>query len=91
MLLMLLQPETIRADGTVETVMAAVVGFFSLEMSAEQLATRIIAEQTEIASNKIRRGLINDADFENIKDIFNRAARPAVLCRRDWRSFDRRN
>ena len=33
-----------------------IVGFFSLEMSAEQLATRIIAEQTGIPSNQIRRG-----------------------------------
>src|SRR6476619_4939995 len=45
------------------------VGFFSLEMSAEQLATRIISEQTGIASNKIRRGAIDEADFEKIKDV----------------------
>ena len=64
-----LQPETFGADGTGETVNGGVVGFFSLEMSAEQLATRIIAEQTGIPSNKIRRGVINEADFENIKDI----------------------
>ena len=38
-------------------------------MSAEQLATRIIAEQTGIPSNKIRRGGITEADFEKIKDI----------------------
>src|SRR5471030_3548962 len=37
-------------------------------MSAEQLATRIIAEQTGIPSNQIRRGAINEADFEKIKD-----------------------
>jgi replicative DNA helicase len=35
---------------------AASSGFFSLEMSAEQLATRILAEQAEISSEKIRRG-----------------------------------
>jgi replicative DNA helicase len=38
-------------------------------MSAEQLATRIIAEQTGIPSNKIRRGNIDEADFERIKDM----------------------
>ncbi len=32
------------------------VAFFSLEMSAEQLATRILAEQTAISSDQIRRG-----------------------------------
>jgi replicative DNA helicase len=51
-----------------ETVNGGIVGFFSLEMSAEQLATRIIAEQTGIPSNKIRRGDIKDSDFEKIKD-----------------------
>jgi replicative DNA helicase len=59
----------VRADGHTATVDGGIVGFFSLEMSAEQLATRIIAEQTGIPSNKIRRGLIGEADFENIKDI----------------------
>jgi replicative DNA helicase len=59
----------VRADGHTATVNGGIVGFFSLEMSAEQLATRIIAEQTGIASNKIRRGVIGEADFENIKDI----------------------
>ncbi|HXX04145.1 MAG TPA: replicative DNA helicase [Xanthobacteraceae bacterium] len=59
----------VRADGRRETINGGVVGFFSLEMSAEQLATRIIAEQTGIPSNKIRRGAIDDSDFEKIKDV----------------------
>ncbi|MFD1332560.1 replicative DNA helicase [Methylopila musalis] len=50
-------------DGRVETVNGGVVGFFSLEMSAEQLATRIIAEQASISSSKIRRGDILESDF----------------------------
>src|ERR1700685_4504244 len=58
-----------RPDGAMETVNGGIVGFFSLEMSAEQLATRIIAEQTGIPSNKIRRGGIDEGDFEKIKDI----------------------
>ena len=44
----------------------APVGFMSLEMSAEQLATRILSEHTEIASDKIRRGDIRDDDFDRI-------------------------
>ena len=42
------------------------VGFFSLEMSSEQLATRILAEQTEVRSDAIRRGAISEHDFERI-------------------------
>jgi replicative DNA helicase len=57
-----------RADGTVETVNGGVVGFFSLEMSAEQLATRIIAEQSGVASYKIRRGDITESDFRRVAD-----------------------
>ncbi|MCE9507724.1 MAG: replicative DNA helicase [Alphaproteobacteria bacterium] len=41
----------------------AVVGFFSLEMSAEQLATRILADLSNVASDKIRRGEVRDTDF----------------------------
>ena len=55
--------------GLDELVAGGVAAFFSLEMSAEQLATRIISEQTGIPSNKIRRGAIDEADFEKIKDV----------------------
>jgi replicative DNA helicase len=58
----------VKPDGHQTTVNGGIVGFFSLEMSAEQLATRIISEQTEIPSNQIRRGNISEADFEKIKD-----------------------
>jgi replicative DNA helicase len=57
-----------RADGTLETANGGVVGFFSLEMSAEQLATRIIAEQSQVPSYKIRRGDITEAEFRSIAD-----------------------
>ena len=40
--------------------------FFSLEMSAEQLAGRILAEQSEVPSDKIRRGDINAEEFERL-------------------------
>ena len=43
-----------------------VIGFFSLEMSSEQLATRILAEDTSISSEKIRRGEMNSNDFQKI-------------------------
>jgi replicative DNA helicase len=52
-----------QADGSMKAANGGVVGFFSLEMSSEQLATRIISEQAEISSSKIRRGEINEADF----------------------------
>jgi replicative DNA helicase len=58
----------VQADGTMKTVNGGIVGFFSCEMSAEQLATRILAEQTNIASSMIRRGGISEADFEKIRD-----------------------
>ena len=43
-----------------------IVGFFSLEMSSEQLATRILAEDSSISSEKIRRGQLNSNDFQKI-------------------------
>jgi replicative DNA helicase len=61
------RPE-VQADGTTKAVNGGVVGFFSCEMSAEQLATRIIAERTGIPSSSIRRGGISEADFEKIRD-----------------------
>jgi replicative DNA helicase len=54
-------------DGYAATFTGGFVAFFSLEMSAEQLATRIIGEQTGIPANKIRRGDLNDGDYEKIK------------------------
>ncbi len=40
------------------------IAFFSLEMSSEQLSTRIISEQARISSNDIRRGKISDDQFD---------------------------
>jgi replicative DNA helicase len=53
----------------VKTVNGGIVGFFSLEMSSEQLATRIIAEQSGVSSANIRRGRINEAEFEQIVTV----------------------
>jgi replicative DNA helicase len=58
----------VRADGQIESSNGGIVGFFSLEMSAEQLATRMISEQTEIPSYRIRRGEIAPTDFDRIAE-----------------------
>ena len=51
------------------------VAFFSLEMSSEQLSTRILSEQSRIRSNDIRRGKVSEKEFEQFietsKNIFN--------------------
>src|SRR5436190_11945543 len=56
-------------DGGPKVVDGAVVGFFSLEMSAEQLATRMISEQAEIPSEKIRKGELISADFDRVLSV----------------------
>src|ERR1700716_1312201 len=58
----------VRPDGHIDTVNGGIVGFFSLEMSAEQPATRIIAEQSGVPSYKIRRGDMREEDFYKIRD-----------------------
>jgi len=58
----------VQPDGRMETVNGGIVGFFSLEMSAEQLATRIISEQTRLPSYRIRRGEIEPSDFDRIAE-----------------------
>ena len=55
-------------DGTEGAVDGGVVGFFSLEMSAEQLAGRILAEASEISSHKIRQGDMDEAEFRRFVD-----------------------
>jgi len=51
------------------------VAFFSLEMSSEQLATRILSEQSRIKSNDIRRGKVSEKEMEDFietsKNIFD--------------------
>ncbi|MGL4396040.1 MAG: replicative DNA helicase [Hyphomicrobium sp.] len=56
------------ADGTQTVSSGGIVGFFSLEMSCEQLATRILAEQAEISSEKIRRGMIDENEFRRLSE-----------------------
>jgi len=49
-----------------------VVGFFSLEMSAEQLATRILAEESGTSSDRIRRGEVRREDFDRFITVSHR-------------------
>ena len=58
-------------DGHRKTTDGGQVGFFSLEMSAEQLATRILSEQSEISSSDIRRGNIHESQFARLVDVSN--------------------
>ncbi len=62
-------------NGEEKALDGAIVGFFSLEMSAEQLATRILSEQAEIASERIRRGMINQDEFSKLVHVSQEMSR----------------
>ena len=66
----------LKPDGTEGTVDGGVVGFFSLEMSAEQLAGRVLAEASEISSHRIRQGDMTEAEFRR----FVEAAKELEAC-----------
>jgi len=53
-----------KEDGSTGTVDGGVVGFFSLEMSSGQLAQRVLSEAAEIPSELIRKGELNEQEFE---------------------------
>jgi len=63
-------------DGNEGAIEGGVVGFFSLEMSAEQLAGRILAEASEISSHKIRQGDMTEGEFRR----FVEAAKELEAC-----------
>jgi replicative DNA helicase len=52
-----------QGDGSIEVMDGGIVGFFSLEMSADQLATRMLAEQSGISSSNIRKGDIHEDEY----------------------------
>ncbi len=52
-------------DGAID---GGVVGFYSLEMSAEQLAARILSEASEVPSEQIRRGDMTETEFRRFVD-----------------------
>ena len=62
-----------KADGIEESV-GAPVAFFSLEMSADQLATRILSEQAGISSELLRMGKISRDDFQQLSFASQRLA-----------------
>ncbi|MEM6824834.1 MAG: replicative DNA helicase [Pseudomonadota bacterium] len=53
-------------NGSTGAVDGGVVGFFSLEMSAEQLATRVLSEAAEVPSELLRRGDFNEIDMRRV-------------------------
>jgi replicative DNA helicase len=55
-------------DGSEGAVEGGVVGFYSLEMSAEQLAARILSEASEVPSEQIRRGDMTEEEFRRFVD-----------------------
>jgi replicative DNA helicase len=55
-------------NGTMKTDEGAVVGFFSLEMSSDQLAARVLADISGVPSDKMRRGELTPKDYEAIRD-----------------------
>src|ERR1700687_1183273 len=59
------EPRENRGESTVG---GSVVGFFSLEMSSEQIATRVISQLSGIPIGVIRRGAITESDFEIIRN-----------------------
>ena len=63
-------------DGSEGAIDGGVVGFFSLEMSAEQLAARILSEAAEVPSEQIRRGDMTEAEFRR----FVEAAKALEAC-----------
>lgn len=58
----------IRPDGTEGAVEGGIVGFYSLEMSSEQLAARILSEASEVPSQQIRRGDMTEQEFRRFVD-----------------------
>ena len=56
-------------DGSTGTIDGGVVGFFSLEMSAEQLANRILSAEAQIKSQELLSGQIQEADMRRFIDV----------------------
>jgi replicative DNA helicase len=62
-----LQEEARAADP--HALAASTVAIFSLEMSAEQLATRLLAEEARVSADRIRRGEILQRDFDRFVQV----------------------
>ena len=57
-----------QPDGSRKTVSGGVVAFFSLEMSAEQLAMRLLADVSGVSGDRLRKGEIDAVEFGRIRD-----------------------
>ena len=57
-----------QPDGSKKTVRGGVVAFFSLEMSADQLALRILAEVSGVSGDRLRKGEIEASEFGRVRD-----------------------
>ena len=57
-----------QPDGSKKTVRGGVVAFFSLEMAAEQLAMRLLAEVSGVSGDRLRKGEIDASEFGQVRD-----------------------
>src|SRR6202012_4751326 len=57
-----------QPDGSRKTVRGGVVAFFSLEMSAEQLSTRLLADVSGVSSDRLRKGEIDASEYGRVRD-----------------------
>jgi len=58
-----------KPDGVEGAVTGGVVGFFSLEMSSEQLANRILAAESQVKSHELLSGLIQEEEFRRFLEV----------------------
>ena len=56
-------------NGLMKTDEGGVVGFFSLEMSSDQLAARVLADVSQVPSDKMRKGDLSPRDYEMIREV----------------------
>ena len=59
----------VGSDNALVTTKGGIVGFFSLEMSAEQIATRIISQLSDVPSDLIHSGQVTTAEFDRIVNV----------------------
>jgi replicative DNA helicase len=57
-----------QPDGSKKTVSGGIVAFFSLEMSAEQLALRLLADASGVSGDRLRKGEIDASEFGRVRD-----------------------
>lgn len=60
-----------EVDGHRTAAEGGVVGFFSLEMSGEQLATRIGCDVSGVSGDKVRKGQIERGEFARLRDALD--------------------